>query len=387
VTADLEIVYDHFSSFQNKQGGFKREQTREAIDSLAQSGIIDIQIADMADAYGVSSQQYADLLNIITEKIVDLMFNVKTGWAKLPDTEAGVRPDEIKERSERGAVVSFFFGNGTQPYIPDDQLLLKTKQEIRNFKFSLNLIQSTAIKVPVYAAGNLGGFYDVFKDDNRYFKVVDMNDPTFQSRDIYFQMDGNFVDSFDELVDQVSVRVQKRYTNTEHNPFISTLIFNSEAIRQGKFIQSLSYKRLGEITDSWLDYEYQVGWKLLGVDSIVMMPDTGWTSVNVPSVLIQAPFEKREVEIDLDREQFESLGYQSARIRFASILCGKPFKGKALVIRKSDENESLKMNVYHDINETVVYQVNWYGSNSRKEEDMKVLEDEYLFLVPPPLND
>lgn len=385
ITADLAVVYEHFSSFQNKQGGFKREQTRQAIDSLTQAGVIDIQIADMSDAYDVNSQQYADLVNIITEKIVDLMFNVKSGWAKLPDMEAGVMPDEIKERYERGAFVSFFVGNGTQPYIPDDQLILKTKQEIRNFKFSLNLTQSTAIKVPIYSAGNVGGFYDAFKDDKRYFRIVDMNDPSFQSREIYFQMDGKFVDSFEEMIDHVSVRVQKHYTDTLHNAFVSTLIFNKEAITQGKFLQSLSYKRLGDGSDQWLEYEYQVGWKLLGIDSIILMPPAGWTSVNVSSVMIQPPFEKREIEIDMDHEQFESMGYQSARIRFASILCGQPYKGKSIVIRKSDLNDSVKTNVYHDSNETVVYQVNWYGSNNRTQEELRVLDEDYLFLVPPPL--
>jgi hypothetical protein len=384
ISADLEVVYDHFSSFQNKQGGFKRRQTREAIDSLAQTGIIDIQIADMSDAYDVNSSQYADLLNIVTEKIVDLIFNVKTGWAKMPVTESGIRPDEIKERYEHGAFVSFFVGNGTQPYIPDDQLLLKTKQEIRNFRFSLNLTQSTAIKVPIYSAGNVGGFYDAFKDDERYFRVVDMNDPSFQIRQVFFQLDGNFVDSFDEVLDHVSVRIQKRYANPDHNAFAGTLIFNKESISQGKFIQSVEYKRLGDPSDHWLAYDYQVAWKLLGIDSTFMQPDSAWRTSGAPSISLQPPFAKQEIEIDLDREGFEAYGYQSARIRFGSILGGKPFKGKAIILRKSDVLESVRTNIYHDPDQAIVYQVSWYGANNKTEDPMRVLEEDYLFLIPPP---
>jgi hypothetical protein len=383
ITADLELVYDHFSTFQNNQSGFKRRQTREVIDSLAQTGIIDIQIADMSDAYDVNSSQYADLLDIVTEKIVDLIFNVKTGWAKMPSTESGIRPDEIKERYEHGAFVSFFVGDGTQPYIPEDQLLLKSKQEIRNFKFSLNLTQSTAIKVPIYSAGNVGGFYDAFKEDDRYFRVVDMNDPSFQVREVFFQLDGNLVDSFDEVLDHVAVRIQKRYANPDHNSYAGTLIFNKEVISQGQFIQSVAYKRLGDPTEHWLSYDYQVAWKLLGIDSTFMQPDTAWRMSEAPSVSLQAPFVRQEIEIDMDREGFQERGYQSARIRFGSILGGKPFKGKAIVLRKNDTAETMRTNVYHDPDEAIVYQVTWYGASSKVEDPMHVLEDDYLFLIPP----
>lgn len=386
ITANLELVYDHFSSFQNEQSGFSREQTRQAIDSLAQGGVINIEIADLSESYGVNSKQYADLVNIITEKIVDLMFNVKTGWAKLPDTERGIEPDELKERYERGAFVSFFFGDGTQPYIPDDQLLLKQKHEIRNFHFSLNLSQATAIKVPVYSAGNLGGFYDVFSGNNQYFRVVDMNDPAFQIRDVHFQIDGSYTEAFGEVVDHASVRVRKRYSNEEHNAYSGTLTFNKSGLDQGKLIQSLSYKRLDD-AESWLEYEYAVAWKLLGIDSTYMVPDSGWREANLSSISLQPPFERREIEIELNPELMDLRGYQSARIRFASILGGKPYKGKTLILRKSDTGESIKSNIYHDRGESVVYQVSWYGNNNKSEESLKVLDDDYLYLIPPELKE
>jgi hypothetical protein len=301
----------------------------------------------------------------------------------MPATESGIRPDEIKERYEHGAFVSFFVGDGVQPYVPDDQLLLKSKQEIRNYKFSLNLTQSTAIKVPIYSAGNVGGFYDAYKNDQRYFKVVDMNDPSFQIREVFFQLDGNFVDSFDEVLDHVAVRIQKRYANPDHNTFAGTLIFNKETISQGKFIQSVEYKRLGDPSEYWLNYDYQVAWKLLGIDSTFVQPDSAWMSSETPSVSLQPPFVKQEIEIDLDRQGFAEQGYQSARIRFGSILGGKPVKGKAIILRKNDTVESVRTNVYHDPGQAIVYQVTWYGTNNKAEDPMRVLEEDYLFLIPP----
>src|SRR5690606_24604751 len=196
VNANLEIAYDHFSSFDNVQSGLTRDQATEILDSHCQSGAIDIDVADMSAGLDVSTEAYQNILTIITNKVVELMFDVNAGWAKLPESEAAAKPTDLKERYQRGAFVRFFVGDGTQQYIPDDQLVLKKKTEIRNFHFFLNLNQSTVINVPVYSAGNIRGFYREFGDDKKYFRVVDMNDPAFQSREIHFQIDGNFIGSF-----------------------------------------------------------------------------------------------------------------------------------------------------------------------------------------------
>ena len=46
IEADLNILYEHFSSLQNKQGGFSREQTRKSVDSLVQEQNIKIEVFD-----------------------------------------------------------------------------------------------------------------------------------------------------------------------------------------------------------------------------------------------------------------------------------------------------------------------------------------------------
>jgi hypothetical protein len=383
VKADLEVVYKHFSSFRNFQSGFTRDQAAHVLDSLCQTGAIDIDVADMSAGLNVNTEAYQNLVNIITERIVDQMFNVKSGWAKMPETEKAVQPTDLKERYQRGAFVRFFAGDGTQMYVPDDQLLLKSKTEIRNFHFFMNLNQSTVIKVPVYSAGNIRGFYNEYKNDKRYFRVVDMNDPDYQYRDVHFQINGSFISSFDDIVDQVSVIVQKDYPDENANSFTGVLIFNKATMDSGKIIQSLSYQRLGDKTEDWLKYKYKVGWKLIGVDSLITVPQRDWTITELSSVSVEPPFDRTEVEVGIDKELQEKEGIQSVRIRFASMLFKKPYKGKMLVIRDQKAGESLKATIYHDRDQPLVYQVNWYSNNGIVQEDLKVLEDDYLFLIPP----
>ena len=386
VKADLEVVYQHFSSFKNNQSGFTRDQATHILDSLCQSGTIDIDVADMSAGLKVDTEPYQNLLNIITERIVDQMFNVKSGWAKIPETEKPIQPTDLKERYQRGAFVRFFVGDGTQTYIPDDQLLLKSKTEIRNFHFFLNLNQSTVIKVPVYSAGNIRGFYDEYKNDKRYFRVVDMNDPDYQFREVHFQINGSFIPSFGDIIDQVSIIVQKDYPDENANSFTGILIFNKASIDSGKIIQSLSYQRLGDKTEDWLKYKYKVGWKFIGVDSMITVPEKDWTTTDLSSISIEPPFDRTDVEVGIDKQLQEQAGIQSVRIRFASMLFNKPYKGKMLVLRGSNADESMKTTVYHDKDQPLVYQVNWYSNNGIVEDKLKVLNDDYLFLIPPKSN-
>jgi hypothetical protein len=383
VKADLEIVYDHFSSFNNIQSGFTRAQATQVVDSLCQQGVIDIDVADLSAGLDVSSEVYQSLLNIITEKVISTMFDIKSGWAKMPATETAARPSDLQERYQRGALVQFFAGDGTQEYVPDNQLVLKKKTEIRSFHFALDLNQSTVIKVPVYAAGNIRGFYNEYKDDKRYFRVVDMNDPDFQLREIHFQIAGDFMDSFGDIIDQVSVLVRKDYAGENSNSFTGTLLFTQSKVDSGNVIQSLSYQRLGDRSDDWLNYEYKVGWKFIGIDSLVTMPAQGWVKTNVPAVALEPPLGRRDIEIGVDKEFLAQHGIQSVRIRFASILFKRPYKGKTLVIRAQNASDPIKATVYHDADQPVVYQVDWYTNKAIRQEDLKVLDDDYLFLIPP----
>jgi hypothetical protein len=311
------------------------------------------------------------------------MFDVKNGWAKPPATETAAHPTDLKERYQRGAFVRFFAGDGSQEYVPDNQLVLKKKSEIRSFHFSLDLNHSTVIKVPVHATGNIRGFYNEYKDDKRYFRVVDMNDPDFQTREIHFQIDGNFLETFGDIIDQVSVMVEKDYPGDDTNSFNGTLSFNKQNIDSGRIIQSLIYQRLGDRSDEWLNYKYKVGWKFIGIDTVITVPGEGWLQSSLPSVSLQPPMVRNDIEIGLDEQTLKKQGIQSIRIRFASMLFSKPYQGRTIVIRPGEVTDVIKTRVYHDKDQPIVYQINWYTNKQTRQDDMKVLDDEFLFLVPP----
>ncbi len=119
--------------------------------------------------------------------------------------------DQIKLRQQRGFSGRLFKGSGNQQYYTDDQYVLKNRKDIRRNVFTLTLAKSSTIKVPVDTAGNLGGLYTALKDDSRYFRLVDLSDPAFEFRPVHFQVDGDYVDAFQDTINFVSVNFRKSY--------------------------------------------------------------------------------------------------------------------------------------------------------------------------------
>ena len=148
----------------------------------------------------------------------------------------------------------------------------------------------------------------------------------------------------------------------------------------------LSYPRFGIKKANWLEYNYQLNYSLKGNSKTIRIPENKneWITSNTPSIVLTPPFKKRNIEIDADKSSFNALGINSCTIRFFVILNGEPTPYKVQVLRADDVESTTKINLYHDENEPIIYQVTWYIGNEKIEEEAKPLDDEnYLFLMTP----
>lgn len=386
IEADMDILYSHFSEMQNKQGGFTRNQTREIVDSLVQTQNIKIEVFDRSSGLGIKTDDMQKIMDLITGQMINLMFDVQNGWAKLPEKEKPADA-EVKNRYSNGGLAGFLFGAGSQAYVPDNQYILKERRDIRSFKFYMNLSKSTTIKVPVYTSGNLRGLYDLDQEEGKYFRIVNMDDPDFQHREIHFQVDGNFAEGFNELINFVSVNFRKQYGDERQNETSDTsLIFSKKDLSQGVDLKTVHYPRLGLSSTEWLDYGYQVSWSVKGLENPLIFPPQRdqWIGTNLPSIALTPPFTKRVVEIDADREYFKEADIKSASIRFFVILGGKPMLQKSITLRQDDVVNTNTLSIFYDEEEPIVYQVSWYARAGEYQDEVKVLDGAYLFVVPPP---
>ncbi len=400
VTAEMSTIYKHFSKIKNVQEGFTKRQLRDITDKMIQDQIINIDVFDRSKGLGVNTGDMDGILNVITEKLTDIMFNAEIGWAKQPIKETAVEQGQIKGRQKRGWFSSVFGGfkygltgisisgkTRNDQYVTDNQLVIKNREDVKINKFYLNLNKSTTIKVPVTSSGNIGGLYNILKEDagDKYFKIVNLEDSDFMMRDVMFLLDLAFVESFSEILNSVTVSFKKNYA-IGHDDITRDIIFNNADLLKGVNYKTISYPRLGIKKSNWLDYEYKLNWSLKGKSKTIQIPENKneWLKSNNPSIVLTPPFDKRNVEIDTDKSSFNSLGINSCTIRFFVILNGEPTAHKIQVLRADDVENTTKINLYYDKNEPIIYQVTWYIGNTKIEEDPKPLEDEnYLFLMTP----
>jgi hypothetical protein len=384
IEADMDILYQHFSELQSVIGGFSKSDTRKIVDSLVQTQSIKIDVFDQSAGLGIKTDDMQKIMDLITNQLISLMFDAENGWAKLPEHEKPADAD-VSARFHDGGLGGWLFG-GDDTYVSDNQYVLKERRDIRSFKFYMNLSKSTTIKVPVYTAGNLRGLFDLDKTDGRYFRIVNMDDPDFQQREIHFQVDGNYAEGFNDIINFVTVNFRKPYgPANQHQTSTSSLIFSKKDLVQGVDMKFVTYPRMGIATPDWLEYDYQISWSIKGLDQPMFNPvnKDEWITSNLPSIALVPSFSKRVVEIDADRNYFRESGIRSATIRFFSILGGKASMQKSITLRMDDVVNTNVTSIFYDEKEPIAYQVNWYSKMGEFEEAMKELKGAYLFLVPP----
>lgn len=382
VTADVSTIYTHFSKLSNWQKDYSRRQVRKVIDDLQRNGTLKIEVLDRTAGLGISAKDMEGILQVVTDKLTELMFDHKTGWAADPQREAAVEQNQIMGRQKRGWFDRVFGGTKDTKYYTDDQFVLKRREDIKRNVFNITLSKSSTIKVPVDTAGNLGGLYQALGAEEQYFRIVNLDDPAFEFRRVYFQVDGSFLDAFKDTLNAVSVNVRKNYPD---NPaFTHALMFSYADIQAGKTIQEVAFPRLGMSGADWTQYEYQIRWSLRDgpTISVPANPDQ-WLKSQDAAVSLVPPFTKRIVEIDADRQLFQNGGIATAVVEFATTLAGRDIRQGKATLRVKDSESTSKLAVYHDREAPVVYRVSWFASTGAKRGKLQLLDTDYLFLVPP----
>lgn len=414
VTAEMNVIYSHFSQMTAKQEGYNKKQIRQVIDDLQKKGGLKVEVFDRSAGLGIKTSDMDGILSLITNKLTEIMFDTKTGWSKEPemvDPNLGFDPRGRQgDKSEAGQIISdigdamsdvmgslpilgWFSSkkekNTNPQYITDNQYVMKDIKNIRTQKFYLNLSKSTTIKVPFHTAGNLGGLYSELGEDEKYFRIVNMDDPDFQKREINFQLDTKFNDAFDDIISFVSVVFRKKYGNGKED-VTSQIMITGDDLKKGITAKSITYPRLGITNSDWLNYEYQVVWSFKGRQEVVRYPKeiNNWISTSDASIPLTPPLVKEFIEIDGDREQFLSDSISSVNISFASVLGGEKKVVKNIVLRATDQSATSKISLYHDIDAPVVYQDTWYNKRrGQYKANLSLLGTSYLFMQPPAKED
>lgn len=383
VTADVSTVYKHFSRIANLQHEYTRRQLRDIVDDLQRNGTLKVEVLDRTTGLGIKAADMDGILQAVTGKLTELMFDSKTGWAADPTREAAVEPGQLPGRQKRGWFSSVFGGAQDTKYFTDNQYVIKKREDIRHNVFSVNLAKNSTIKIPVDTAGNLGGLYAASGRDPRYFRIVNLNDPAFEFRPVYFQIDGDYVDSFQDTINFVTVNFRKVYGG-DRPTFTRSVNFNYQEVKSGKTMQEISFPRLGMASADWTDYEYQVRWSLRDAPTILLpaQPDQ-WIRSHDAIVSLAPPFTKHVIEIEADRQLFKDRNMATAVVEFATLMADKPRLQRRTSLRANDSDPLTKVAVYADRNTPIGIHISWYSPTGVQKERVKLLESDFVFITPP----
>lgn len=384
VRAEVETVYEHFSAVMNRQEGYTKRELRDIVDDLQQEQVLSIEVFDRSEGLGIDTKAMQGLLDLVTDKLVNLMFDHEAGWAQVPQRETAVEQGQIRGRVERGAFVKWFAGTGNQPYMTDNQFVLKERKDIRRNSFVLNLAQDTTVRMPVYLTGNMSGIWDEHQENSEVFRIVNLSDPAFQIRELRFVLDGEWAGAFDGLVNWVSVQVHKEY-GEEHPAVDSQAQLNATDVKAGQMERVLRYPRLAESGADWLGYKYRVGWSLLRKGNVTQPPNDEWLTTTDPIVTLRPPLEITEAELEVDRSTMVDRGYRVGVVELQTKVLGKKDTDRHSVIRIGDADPVTVLRAIHDPKSEPQVRVTWVEAEGggRVRGEWIGLSAGYIWLEPP----
>jgi hypothetical protein len=387
VTADVNAIYTHFSQVSQVQKDYTRRQMRNVVDDLQRNQILKVEVLDRTAGTGLQAKEMDALLNLVTGKLTELMFDHKTGWAKDPEREAAVEANQLLGRQQRGWFSETFGGAEDTKYYTDDQWVLKNRKDIQHNTFSLILSKSSTIKVPLDTAGNLGGLYKTFaqgnETNNLYFRIVNLSDPAFELRNVHFYIDGEFVDGFENIFNFVTVNFRKQY-ETGEAPVTKSITFDYKTVKAGKVVDNVTFPRLGVREDDWKNFEYQIRWSIKGGPTLSVPADgTNWIKSQDPAISLTPPVRRHVVGIESDRQVYTARKVSSGVLEVAVVLAGHERLLKQATLRSTDAESISSMVFYHDPGTPVAYRMSWYSNDGSQRGKLRLLDSDYLNLTPP----
>ncbi len=382
IHADVSTVYSHFSRLINRQQGYNKRQVRDIVDELVRTGDISVDVMDRLPEDSANKAMQS-LVDLVTNKLTEIIFDQKTGFTAIPKKEQAVEAGQIKGRQKKGWLSKLFTSTGNQKYFTDNQYVLKKREDINRAVFSINLTRRAVVKVPVDTAGNISGLYAEFKDNPDLFQVVNLSDPAFQKRDLYFRIDGDYVGAFEKIMNFAGVSIQKTYQGKADAT--GEILFTREDIREGRLSKSWRYARLGEKGDNWLQYGYRTTWSLKGQHTIKQPKEEGaWVSAQDPMITLAPPLKRLDLEIDADRFLFEDARIRSAMLEVSYKIFGEKKQERLAILRATDAESINSAVIFHDPQAAVEYRVNWFPAGGKAiKGEWQQLEDSYLVLAPP----
>jgi hypothetical protein len=226
------------------------------------------------------------LVSTVYSKLLDLLFR-PVEPEKVPPDRRGSLMDAIDAMS------------GSKAPLASRRLTgfgLNVAYQLKEMKSSgvsvLTFDHRSSVERHGFIAFNIGDFYRRYGRDPRYFRAVNLDDPTFQQREIHVAVDGALVPDFDRYVNSVTVTLRKQHQGGEET--VREIIIDRQAVAKNAADFQMIYGWNGDQDRSaWLQYEYRTRWSFKGGGAY----ETDWQRADAPMIDLFAPYERRTIQV------------------------------------------------------------------------------------------
>lgn len=174
----------------------------------------------------------------------------------------------------------------------------------------LDFDHRSTVERHAFITWNIGDLYRRHGNDPDYFRAVNLDDATFQQRQIHVGIDGSLLNDFDRYINSVTLTLRKQHESGEQT--LRELVVDRAAVEESGGDLRLVYGWKGDGDRlAWLEYDSRTSWSFKGGGSY----HTDWTRSSAAMLELFTPYERREVQLSGDLSRLAEKGVRAVIVQ------------------------------------------------------------------------
>ena len=360
--------YNPFKVSTSKTTTLTEEEQTQALDFLTETGVVTF---DYVQHVPDSDKEIVEsgLHKIVLESFFDMQKRLgePTDEELAGEDEEGDKEAAAERRKEAARHNKYSY------------TVFQRKEISRKSKQVLNLKKVIARYETYTMVGNVGAWYDEFKDNPKLVTEVNLDDPFFQRREMRFVIDNEAYDIFNEMVNYATIQV--RVPRKDQRPFIDEMTIDKKYLETSGQTATLTYARMGDDAQT---YDYAVQWSLRGGHLYPTEPQ--WNKGELMAVTLAAPVQPRTLEAEADLEELEELGIARVSVELQYSQFGKQHTdAKGLALSPAVGEPMVNKVIYQDAgSDKLSYRLIYHHKKMGKlaQDSWQPVEGDYIYCAP-----
>jgi hypothetical protein len=292
------------------------------------------------------------------------------------------RADEVQKanllKSLGGMAKDAISGKGDAPLTPWSGHMGYERKEMRiEGRTVLDFNHREAVNRHAFVTSNIGDLFSRHGQDERYFRVAQLDCSVFCQRNIAVSLDGDLTADFGEMVNNVTVSMRKVHENGEVT--LREITVSPQNASSFNDFQ-VAYGLNGDTDkDQWMFYDFRTRWNFKGGGTF----ESDWTTTDEAMIVIYAPYQRQSVQVVDAGADLKGRGVRAVLVGISYPFFGRT-RSEQKIIRVGDTSTvqfdiTLPENVF-----SYDYSLTWMMENGDRPNLKKSDNTGLVFLDPPP---